>query len=127
MNFVTSFEDLRIWQEARLLVKEIYSSFASCKDYSFCDQMQRGVISIMNNISEGFERKTKKDFAHFLDIAKGSSAEIKSMLYVAQDLQYLSSLEAAALRDRFAKLIVSIGALASKVRKQDLRKTLPMY
>lgn len=118
MEFAENFEDLRIWQEARRLVKEIYSSFNLCKDYSFRDQIQRGAISIMNNISEGFERRTKKDFAHFLDFAKGSTAEVKSMLYVAEDLQYLSSSEAAVLHESLSQLIFSIGALAAKVRKQ---------
>ncbi len=44
----------------------------------------------MNNIAEGFERKTPKDFAHFLDLAKGSCGEVRSMLYVAEDLLYLT-------------------------------------
>ena len=64
MGLIANFEDLRIWQEARILVKETYKAFAGCKDYSFRDQLQRSVISIMNNISEGFERRTKKDFPH---------------------------------------------------------------
>lgn len=122
MSLVANFEDLRIWQEARHLVKETYQAFAPCKDYSFRDQVQRSVVSIMNNISEGFERKTKRDFSHFLDVAKSSAAEAKSMMYVAEDLHYLSSLEAAAFRERLSQLIISIGALASKIRKQDLRK-----
>ena len=71
----------------------------------------------MNNISEGFERRTKKDFAHFLDFAKGSTAEVKSMLYVAEDLQYLSSAQTTVLRESLSQLIFSIGSLASKICK----------
>ena len=117
MKFAQNFEDLRIWQEARKLVKEVYVSFSSCKDYAFRDQIQRAALSIMNNISEGFERRTKKDFAHFLDFSKSSTAEVKSMLYVAEDLQYLSSAQATVLRESLSQLIFSIGALASKKRK----------
>lgn len=78
---------------------------------------------MMNNISERFERKIKREFFYFLDVAKSSAAEAKSMMYVAEDLQYLSSLKATAFRERLSKLITSIGALTSKIRKQDLRKT----
>jgi four helix bundle protein len=123
MGLVENFEDLRIWQESRRLVREIYVAFMFCKDYSFRDQIQRSVISIMNNISEGFERRTKKDFSHFLDIAKGSSAEVKSMMYVAEDLQYLSPLEASVFRECLSELIISIGALASKLRKQESKNS----
>ncbi|MCX6957488.1 MAG: four helix bundle protein [Verrucomicrobiae bacterium] len=122
MSLIANFEDLRIWQEARRLVQETYGAFIYCKDYSFRDQIQRSVISIMNNISEGFERRTKKDFSHFLDMAKGSSAEAKSMMYVAEDLQYLLPSEASMFRERLSELIVSIGALASKVCKQELKR-----
>ena len=62
-----------------------------CRDYSFRDQMRRAALSVMNNISEGFERRTPKDFAHFLDIAKGSAGEVRSMTYAAEDLKILMS------------------------------------
>ncbi len=116
MNFAQNFEDLRIWQQSRELVKNIYEAFNSCNDYSFRDQIQRGAISIMNNIAEGFERRTKKDFAHFLDVAKGSAAEVRSMAYAAEDLQYISSSLAIKLREHLSQLIISIGAFASKLR-----------
>lgn len=44
----------------------------------------------MNNISEGFERDNNKDFKNFLNYAKGSAGEVKSMFYVAMDLNYIS-------------------------------------
>ena len=56
------FEDLWIWQQARILVKEVYSDFGPRtpgeRDFGFRDQIQRAGISIMNNIAEGFERRT---------------------------------------------------------------------
>jgi four helix bundle protein len=120
--FAANFEDLRIWQEARKLVKEIYKNFRLCKNYSFCDQIQRATLSIMNNIAEGFGRKTKKDFAHFLDLAKGSSHEVKSMTYAAEDLGYLSCSDATMLREQLTRLILSIGALGSKLRQSSSQK-----
>jgi four helix bundle protein len=116
--FAENFEDLRIWQDARKLVKEIYEAFNSCRDYSFRDQIQRAAISVMNNIAEGFGRKTKKDFAHFLDLAKGSCNELKSMTYASEDLDYLTTSNANELRNHLTSLILSIGALASKLRQQ---------
>ena len=59
----------------------------------------------MNNIAEGFERKKPKDFVHFLDLAKGSCGEVRSMLYVAEDLIYLAPADALSLRDRAEKII----------------------
>jgi len=121
-TFAENFEDLRIWQEARKLVKVIYKEFRFCKDHGFCNQIQRAAISIMNNIAEGFGRKTKKDFAHFLDLAKGSSREVKSMTYAAEDLGYLSSSNATVIRDQLMRLILSIGALGSKLRQSQHQK-----
>ena len=118
MAFAEKFEELKVWQEARMLVKATYLIFKPCKDYAFRDQIQRAAISFMNNISEGFERKTKIDFAHFLDLAKASSGEVRSMLYAAEDLQYISSSDAIALREHSSQLSRSIGSLASKLRQQ---------
>jgi hypothetical protein len=69
-SFAESFEDLKVWQASRTLTNDVYNAVRNCKDYAFRDQIQRAATSVMNNISEGFERRTKKDFAHFLDLAK---------------------------------------------------------
>ena len=71
---------------------------------------------------EGFERRTKKDFAHFLDLSKGSAGEVRSMLYAAQDLRYIEPNHADAFRLRFQQLATSIGSLASRLRKADTNK-----
>jgi len=81
MEKIKSFEDLRIWQEARVLVREVYTDFKDSRDFGFRDQIQRAAVSIMNNTAEGFERRSDADFARFLDIAKGSSGEVRSMYY----------------------------------------------
>ena len=62
---------------------EIYLLFENSKDYSFKDQIQRATVSIMNNIAEGYERRTNNEFKHFLYIAKGSCGEVRSMLALA--------------------------------------------
>jgi four helix bundle protein len=117
MSKAECFEDLRIWKEARSLVKQVYDDFRENRDYGFCDQIQRAGISIMNNIAEGFERKSDADFARFLNIAKGSAGEVRSMYYSAEDLNYVSK-EAASKRRQVAKEISKgIGALEGYLRK----------
>jgi four helix bundle protein len=82
---VTRFEDLEIWKLAREIVKDIYCNFVKCKDFEFKNQITGAGISIMNNISEGFSRESKKEFHQFLNIAKGSTGEVKNMYYIAED------------------------------------------
>ena len=90
---IEKFEDILSWQKAKLLTLCIYKSFKTCKDFGFRDQIQRATVSIMNNIAEGFERKGDKEFKRFLFIAKGSCGEVRSMVYLAHDLGYISKEE----------------------------------
>ena len=90
---IEKFEDINSWQKARDLSIRTYKNFNKSRDYSFRDQIQRAVISIMNNIAEGFERSSNREFKYFLFIAKGSCAEFRSMLYVAHELGYISKNE----------------------------------
>ena len=87
---VEKFEDLFFWQRAKELTLSVYSIFKDNKDFRFRDQIQAASISIMNNIAEGFERRSNKEFSYFLNVAKGSSAEVRSMLYIAKELDYIS-------------------------------------
>ncbi|GIK20627.1 MAG: four helix bundle protein [Ignavibacterium sp.] len=90
---VKTFEDLQVWQDARTFVKSIYelTSLENFrKDYDLKDQIQRAAVSIMNNIAEGFETDNNKEFRNFLGYAKGSAGEVRSMLFVAIDLNYIS-------------------------------------
>lgn len=86
-----SFEDLEVWQSARALVKHIYESSQCLKDYSFRDQITRASVSIINNIAEGHERSSNKEFIRFLKIAKGSCGEVRSMLLLSTDLKYMTN------------------------------------
>jgi four helix bundle protein len=90
---IQRFEDILAWQTAKVLVKNIYFSFQNCKDIAFKSQIQRAALSIMNNIAEGYERQSNKDFSKFLYIAKGSSGEVRSMLYMAREIGYISNKE----------------------------------
>lgn len=93
MSTIECFEDLRVWREAREIVRIVYQStkdFPSNERYGLVSQMQRAAVSTMSNIAEGFERGTNKEFIHFLYTAKGSNGEVRSQAYVALDLGYIS-------------------------------------
>ncbi len=90
---IDKFEDIIAWQKSRELTKDIYGLFRDSRDFGFKDQIQRASVSIMNNIAEGFERRGDKEFKHFLFIAKGSCGEVRSMLYLAIELKYISQEE----------------------------------
>ena len=88
------FEELPVWQAARKLTKDVYavtSKGAFSKDFRLKDQIRDSSTSIMSNIAEGFENQTAKQFIRYLYIAKGSSGEFRSQLYVALDAGYLDS------------------------------------
>ena len=85
-----NFESLRVWQNARNLVNLVYDIMDDNKNYGFRDQIQRAAVSIMNNIAEGYESGTDAKYANFLNIAKGSCSEVRSMLYVCLDRKYCS-------------------------------------
>jgi len=96
---MSDFETLKIWKNARVIVNEIYKMMENHKDFGFREQIQRAAVSIMNNIAEGKESGSDKMFARYLLIAKGSCAEVKSMLYLCEDLGICSTTEADKLRE----------------------------
>ena len=90
------FEQIISWKKARILNAHIYqitlkSNFN--KDFALKDQIRRASISISSNIAEGFGRKSKKEFIYFLNVAQASSYEVKSQLYLALDVNYISQKE----------------------------------
>ena len=86
---IERFEDILAWQKVRDLAKRIYDLFGDCRDYSFKDQIQRAAVSVMNNIAEGYERKSNLEFKQFLYIAQGSCGEVRSMLYLAKEISIM--------------------------------------
>ncbi len=90
------FEEIDAWQKGRELAKAVYEITERglfSKDFGLKDQIRRASVSIMSNIAEGFERDGTKEFIQFLSIAKGSTGEVKSQLYVAFDQGYLTQRE----------------------------------
>jgi len=105
MGTIKNFEDLEVWKMSRELVNLIYSDFRKCQDYTFKDQITRAGVSSMNNILEGFCRNSDAEFRNFLNFSKGSTGEIKSMYYIAEDQNYVSFETAVDRRNKAQKLI----------------------
>ena len=99
-----NFENLYVWQEARLVVNEIYTILSNNRDYGFRDQIQRAAVSIMNNIAEGSEVGSDAKFTVFLNIANGSCAEVRSMLYLCEDLGYCTTEQRTELQGRIKRI-----------------------
>jgi four helix bundle protein len=121
MKKITTFEDLIAWQKARELTREIYTVTKSGefkKDFGLRDQIQRACVSIMSNIAEGFDRASRAEFHQFLVIAKGSCAEVKSQLYVAFDVGYISNTRFNKLKELTDEVLQIIGGLRAAVQKQ---------
>ncbi len=105
---IERFEDILAWQKAKVLTYEVYEQMREIRDSGFRDQIERASISVMNNIAEGFERKSNKEFKQFLFIAKGSCGEVRSMLYIANSLKYIDSKrfdEMSALSVEISKML----------------------
>ena len=107
MATITKIEDLLIWQEARVLVKNIFlitSKDKFSKEFFLKDQIKRSSISVMSNIAEGYGRSGNKEFIQFLYISNGSLSELKSQLYISLDFNLISNEEL----DNFLKDILKI-------------------
>ncbi|MEW6061339.1 MAG: four helix bundle protein [Bacteroidota bacterium] len=97
---IQRFEEMKVWQDARKAVSDIYAVSSVGKfnrDYSLRDQIQRASVSVMSNIAEGYERNNNREFIKFLGYSKGSIGEVRSLLYVALDRKYIQESEFISL------------------------------
>ena len=104
MGKFNSFEEINSWQKSRVFIRRIYlitENFNFRKDYDLVRQIRRASISISSNIAEGFERNTDKEFIYFLYVSKASAGEVRSQLYLAYDLEYIT-------KEEFEMLLESI-------------------
>jgi len=104
---IESFEDLWVWQKRIELVKQVYLLTGEGKlnkDFGLRDQLQRAAVSIPTNIAEGFERSSRKEYVLFLNIAKGSAGEVRSLLRVALEIGYIDQSRYDQLRSGVLEL-----------------------
>ncbi len=116
---IQKFEDLIAWQKAQDIAVDVYTSFKELKDWSFKDQIGRAAVSISNNIAEGFDRQSKKEFVRFLYISLGSTSEVKSMLYLAKRLNYLNEADIDKLHAQSIEVSKIITGLIKSLQSLD--------
>lgn len=120
MAVAKRFEDLVIWQMARTLCTQIFT-LTKTKPFSsdpiLTNQIRRAALSVMSNIAEGFERKGNREFLHFLSISKASAGEVRSQLYVAQDLGYIDPFQAEETRKEWVVLSSKISGLMKYLKQ----------
>lgn len=111
------FEELRVYQEALLFVDAIYQitkSWPKDETFGMISQLRRAAVSIALNIAEGTSR-TKKDFRHFLDLAKGSCFECVAILSIAKSRKYITNEQYAANYSHCLQIAKMISALKSSL------------
>jgi four helix bundle protein len=117
---IEKFEDIKGWQEARILVKMVYvltdeGKFA--KDFGLRDQMRRAAVSVIANIAEGFDCNSTVEFARFLGIARCSAVEVQSLLYAALDAGYITQTQFKEHYEQAGKTKDLISAFKSAMPK----------
>jgi len=111
---VYPFEKLRVWESARQLIKEVYritKSFPRSETYGLTSQTNRAAVSVAANLAEGSSRTSRKDQAHFSQIAYGSLMELACLLFVAVDLEFLPAEREAILREKIESVSRQLNAL----------------
>lgn len=123
MSFAKSFTELKVWQEGHALVLSVYkisTEFPQRENFGLTSQMTRSASSITANITEGFERGSRKEFIHFLTIARGSLAETQNHLLLARDLGYLDNLVFEKLAQQTVVIHKLINGLIRSLRSSAL-------
>ena len=117
---IERFEDIEAWKEARKLVNMIYNISEEgqfSKDFSLRNQIRSASVSIMSNISEGFDRGTNRELIQFLVIARASASGVKSQLYVALDRKYINAEGFQEIYDQATRIISLIDGFIRYLKK----------
>jgi four helix bundle protein len=114
------FQDLKVWQRSHALVLAIYRltiPFPKTEQFGLTSQLRRAASSVPTNITEGSKRRTRQEFARFLNIAEGSLAEVEYLLILSRDLRFLSQADAANTLAEVIEIAKMLNALRVKVER----------
>ena len=118
-----SFEDLEVWQRGCRLTVKIFKAFRPCQEFTLKDQIQRAALSIPSNVAEGAERGSNKDFAHFLNMAKGSCGQLRTQLYIARKLDFVGKTESEKLVSESKELSAMLEGLRRSVLSRVAKRS----
>ncbi len=124
MSKIESFEDLEVWQLARVICQDVYNLFQTTSlgnDFELKNQMSRSSGSIMDNIAEGFERNGNKEFRQYLSISKASCAELRSQLYRCLDRKHISEEQFELFNEKMILQNKKLGSFISYLNKSDFK------
>lgn len=110
-------EEIIGWQKAQMFACELYQVFGNLKDFTFRNQILGASISISNNIAEGFDRQSNKEFVRFLYYALGSFSETKSMIYLSLKLGYCDPPKNESLIEKANEISRIIHGLINSMNK----------
>lgn len=116
-----TFFDLRVYQEAKELVKSVYAfldKFPKYEIYALGDQLRRAVTSVPSNIAEGSGRFSVKEKIHFIEIAYGSLTETLCQLDIAHDLNYITDEEFTNEKERINIIGKQLSGLRASFQNQ---------
>jgi len=125
---IERFEDLIAWQHGRALCRDVYLLTQQppfTRDFALTHQIRKSAISIPSNVAEGFERFRPAEFHHFLSIAKASTAELRTQLYIASDIGYIDEQTRCTLMAKAEETARKIGALRKSVERQKTQHSAP--
>jgi four helix bundle protein len=122
-RYLFSFEKLEVWQRAKELVIGIYKickNFPASEQYGLTSQITRAAISVASNLAEGSSRMSRKDQAHFSQIAYSSLMEVACQLNIAEELGFIKEEKHVELRRSIVILSSKINAL-SRSQKERIK------
>lgn len=114
-----NYKDLKVWKKAHLFTLLAYEEaklFPKEELYCMTSQLRRSAASVPANITEGCGRKTNPEFAHYVNIALGSSNESEYYLLLSKDLEYLSDEKHQELNKLINEVKSTLIVLTNKVR-----------
>lgn len=120
-NFLR-FEDIIAWQKARVLcqiIKPLTEREGFSRDFKLKDQILSSSGSVMDNIAEGFERQTNKEFVYFLFVSKGSCGEVRSQSYRALDFKYITQQEFEDIHTRALEISKILHGLIVRIQSSS--------
>ena len=115
-------ENLDVWKKSCRLSVNIYKYFNTCKDYSFKDQITKSSLSIPSNIAEGMEKSYSKEQVRFIEIAKGSIAELETQIYIGIEIDYIKKDIGFNWIDQLEEISKMLSGLKNNIKEKNAKQ-----